>query len=90
MPHLDSFYKMDLESGDYYGEGNLTSRLLKKSCSTQLSMNCFLLINVKMSTIVDTFMSRKNSILGISEPENAEFFLYFYTFEQLKFHAQLG
>ena len=41
----------------------------------------FLFINVKMPTIVDisTFMSRKNSIIGLSEPEKAEFpdfFLY--------------
>ena len=41
------------------------------SCSTQLSMKIFPLINVKMSTIVGilTFMSKKNSILGLSEPE---------------------
>ena len=41
------------------------------SCSTQLSMNFFLLINVKMPTIVGilTFMSRKNSILDLSEPK---------------------
>ena len=33
----------------------------------------FLLINVKMPTIVGilTFMSRKNSILGLSEPEKS-------------------
>ena len=33
----------------------------------------FLLINVKMQTIVGilTFMSRKNSILGLSEPEKS-------------------
>ena len=39
------------------------------SCSTQLSMNIFLLINVKMSTTVGilTCMSGKNSILGLSE-----------------------
>ena len=39
-------------------------------CSTELSMKFFLLINVKMPTIVGilTFMSRKNSILGLSEP----------------------
>ena len=43
------------------------------SCSTQLSMNFFLLINVKMATIVGilTFMSRKNSILGFSESEES-------------------
>ena len=45
------------------------------SCSTQLSMKFFLLINVKMPTVVGilTFMSRKNSILGLSEPEKNEF-----------------
>ena len=45
------------------------------SCSTQLSIKFFLLINVKMPTIVGifTFMSRKNSILGLSEPTKAEF-----------------
>ena len=44
-------------------------------CSTQLSMKFFLLINVKMPTIVGilTFISGKNSILGFSEPKNAEF-----------------
>ena len=38
-------------------------------CSTQLSMKFFLLISVKMPTIVGilTFMSRKNSIIGLSE-----------------------
>ena len=41
------------------------------SCSTQLSMKFLLLINVKMLTIVGilTFMSRKNSILSLSQPE---------------------
>ena len=44
-------------------------------CSTQMSMKFFLVMNVKMPTIVSilTFMSRKNSILGLSEPKNAEF-----------------
>ena len=38
-------------------------------------MNFFLLINVKMPTIVGilTFMSRIKSIIGLSESENAEF-----------------
>ena len=42
-------------------------------CSTQLSMKFFLLINVKMPTIVVilTFMSRKNSNLCLSEPEKS-------------------
>ena len=40
------------------------------SCSTQLSMKFFLLINVKMPTAVGilTFMSRKNSLICLSEP----------------------
>ena len=40
------------------------------SCSTQLSTKFFLLINVKMPTIVGIlrFMSGKNSILGLFEP----------------------
>ena len=43
----------------------------KISCSTQLSMELFLLINVKMPTTVGilTFISRKNSILGLYDPE---------------------
>ena len=35
-------------------------------------------------------MSGKNSILGLSEPKESRFFLYFYTYEHLKFHAQLS
>ena len=59
------------------GETSSGPEVLKKiSCSTQLSMKFFLPINVKMPTIVGfltivgilTFMSRKNSILGLSEP----------------------
>ena len=50
-------------------------------CSTQLSMKFFQLINVKMPTFVGilTFISRKHSILGLSESKKAEFldiFLY--------------
>ena len=38
-------------------------------------MNFFLLINIKMPTIVGilTVMSGKNSILGLSEPKKDEF-----------------
>ena len=41
------------------------------SCSTHLSMKFFLPINVKMPTIVGTltFMSRKISILSLTESE---------------------
>ena len=49
---------------------DLALRLFFVSCSTQLTMKFFLLINVKMPLIVGilTFMSRKNIMLGISEP----------------------
>ena len=45
------------------------------SCSTQLSIKFFLLINVKMPTNVGilTLMSVKNGTLGLSEPKKAEF-----------------
>ena len=45
------------------------------SCSTQLSLKFYLLINVKMATLVGilTFMSGKNNIVGLFEPKNAEF-----------------
>ena len=58
---------------------DLVPRLLKISCSTQLSMNYFLLINIKMPTIVGilTLMSRKNSIVGFSEPDKKLHFLSF-------------
>ena len=61
------------------------------SCSTQLRMKFFLLKNVKMPTIVGilTFVSGKNSILGLFEPKKGDF-LYYYTYEHLKFHAQLS
>ena len=55
-------------------------------------MDFFQLINVKMPTIVGilTFMSGKNSIVGLSEPEKCRISGYFYTYEHLKFHAQLS
>ena len=55
-------------------------------------MKIFLLINVKMPTIVGIliFMSRKSSILGLSESKKSQIYWYFYTYEHLKFHAQLS
>ena len=54
-------------------------------------MNFFLLINVKMPTIVGilTFMSGENSVLCLSEPKKAEFLGYFYTYEHLKCSTEL-
>ena len=62
------------------------------SCSTQRSMKFFLLINVQMPTIVGilTFMSGENSILGLYEPNISQISWYFYTYEHLKFYAQLS
>ena len=50
------------------------------------------LINVKMPTIVGilTCMSGKNTILSLIEPNKKPNFLVFYTYEHLKFHAQLS
>ena len=55
---------------------NQAPRLKKLfSCSPQLSMKIFQLINVKMPTVVGilTFMSRNKGILGLSEPQKAKF-----------------
>ena len=48
---------------------------VNRSKRIRARMNFFLLINVKMLTIVGilTFMSGKNIILGLSEPKKAEF-----------------
>ena len=48
-------------------------------CSAQLSMKFFLLINVKMPTIVGflTFMSWKNNIISLPEPEKKLIYLKF-------------
>ena len=35
-------------------------------------------------------MSGRNSILGLSEPNKSRTAWYFYTYEHLKFHAQLS
>ena len=67
--------------------------LILFSCSTQLSMKYFLIINVEMPTFVGilTFMREKNSILGLSEPKKAKFpDIYTCTYVHLKFHAKLS
>ena len=58
----------------------------------QQLMLFLLLINVKMPTIVGilSFMTRRNSIISLSEPEKADFFLYFHTFKNLEFYIQLS
>ena len=61
------------------------------SCSTQLGMKFFLLINF-------TFMRGKNSILGLPEPKKPNFLIFLsslqvyldYPYKHLKFHAQLN
>ena len=52
------------------------------SCSALVSMKFSLPINVKMPTIVGilTFISRKNSILGLAEPEKKVAFLGIFIF----------
>ena len=46
-----------------------TETINQISYSTQLSMKFFLLINVPSIVGISTFMSMKNNILDISEPE---------------------
>ena len=62
------------------------------SCSTQLSMKLFLLINVKMPTIVDilTFISMINTTSERLKTINFFICQYFSFYEQLKFGAQLS
>ena len=55
----------------------------------------FLLINVEMPTTVgiSTFLSMKNSILRLSEPEKINFLIFFYTYEnflKISFSAELS
>ena len=52
----------------------------------------FPLIHVKMPTIVGmlTCVSGKNNILGLTELNKGQIFYFFYTYEHLKFHAQLS
>ena len=57
-----------------YQGGNPGPKVIKLfSCSTQLSLKFFLVINVKMPTTVGilTLVSGKNSILGLSEPKKS-------------------
>ena len=62
----------DMTLDVYHGHKTITQH--------QLNMKFCLLINVKMPTIVGilTFISRKNSILSISDPELKLNFLIFF------------
>ena len=72
-----------------YGRSGL--KVIKNSCSTQLSMKFFLLTNVNMPTIAGilTFISGKNSIIGISEPEKKTDFLDIFIFMSISCSAEL-
>ena len=60
---------MSKRASEFAGPGPEFIKLFP--CSTQLSVKMFLLINVKMPTIVGilTFMNMKNSIKSLSEPK---------------------
>ena len=60
------------------------------SRSNQMGKKVFLLINIKMPTIVGilTFISRKNTT-SESEARKMFIFSFFVFYEKLKFHAQL-
>ena len=77
--NLKVLFTKDVVSFEQVGPG---PEVIKHfSCSTQLSMEFFLLITVKMPTIfgILTVMSGKNSILGLSERKKDEFLDFFYT-----------
>ena len=61
------------------------------SCSTQLSMEFILLINVKMPTIVGIlkFVSMINATSKSHKARNFFICCYFSFYEQRKFHVQL-
>ena len=62
------------------------------SCSTQLSMNFILLINVKIPTTVGilTFIRRINTASDSLKSCTIYVYLHVSFYEQLKFHAQLS
>ena len=62
------------------------------SYSTQLSMKCILLINVKMTTIVGilTFISMMNTTSERLKARNSFICRSFSFYEQLQFRAQLS
>ena len=74
IPLLSKWQKI-MELCPFILTPNQAPTLLKKISSTQLNMKFFLLINVKMPTVVGslTFMSKKNSIQGLVILKNAEF-----------------
>ena len=72
-PHIICDYKVIFENGNFSLSRPGPEVIKLFSCSTQLSTKFFLLINVKMPTIVGilTFRSRKNIILSLSESEKS-------------------
>ena len=62
------------------------------SYSTQLSMKFFLLINIKMPTIVGIlmFISRKNFMVTFALQEKSLNWWYLIFYKQKKFHSQLS
>ena len=73
-------------------EGSCPDVMKKFPCSTQLSTNFILLINVKMPTIVGilTFISMINTTYERLKATNFFVCLYFSFYEQLKVCAQLS
>ena len=63
----------DMTLDVYRGRKTTIQQHIKKSYSYHMSMEFIMLINVKMPTIVGIliFMSRKNYIIGITEPKQS-------------------
>ena len=71
----------------------LAQRLEKCFMLNSAEHEFFLIIKVKMPSILGilTFMSRQNSILRLSEPEQKlKFLVFLYLYTHLKFHALLS
>ena len=68
LTHMVSLNRLALTCALSWPRGYITFSMLNST------LKFFLLINVKMQTIVGilTFMSGKNSILGLSEPRNSQ------------------
>ena len=62
------------------------------SCSTQLSMKFFVLINLKLLTIAISFLLNlaEHGMFSVNKYDNANYCWHFHIYKHRKFHAQLS
>ena len=105
LSRLDSIYTQILHAADklditslampLIGAGNNTAAIRSrgiKICSTQMTMEFIMFINVKMPTIVGilTFISMINTAYDRLKARKVFIIQHFSFYEQLKFHAKLS